>query len=213
MPADEAPGAQPAPFHYPEFRSTDAAQIAAIIRAFPLALVVSESDGIAHASHLPLIWPDESAHLVGHTDARNPQFRGPGSVEARLFFCGPQSYVPKDAYVTRQLPTWNYVSVHMAARIEVVDAPAAKLQILAQTAALLDGKQAAATFAGQEERVRQLLPHITGLKIHVRHQEARIKLSQDKSLQNQRAALDHLVAMQGVGIRPFLERLMDGGTR
>ena len=210
MREDKAQGAQPAPFHYPAFRFTDAARVAAIVRAFPLALVVSESDGVAYASHIPLMWPEASSQLVGHTDARNPQFCGVDSVDARLFFCGPQSYVPTDAYVTRQLPTWNYVSAHLTARIDVVNAPAAKLDILAQMAALLDGSEVAPAFAGQEERVRQLLSNITGLRIHIQHQEARIKLSQDKSPEDQRAALDHLLAMQGVGARSFLESLMDG---
>ena len=212
MPEVRAQGAQPAPFHYSEFRFTDAARVAAIVRAFPLALVVSECNGMAYASHIPLMWPEASSQLLGHTDARNPQFCAAGSVDARIFFCGPQSYVPTDAYVTRQLPTWNYVAVHLSARIDVLNAPAAKLDILAQMAAVLDGPQAAPAFAGQEERVRQLLSNITGLRVHIQHQEARIKLSQDKSPEDQRAALDHLLAMQGAGARSFLESLMDGIT-
>ena len=202
------PTAAPAPFHYDAFPFTDPERIDAIVDSFPLAMVVSVDGPQPLASHVPLFRVAGSRDLFGHVDAVNPQFRGQRRLHARIVFMGPDSYIPPEAYVTRQLPTWNYVSVHMNGVVEVVDALPYKLDVLRETAARLQPDDAPYQFDADDERVKGFVSHVLGLRVLVEHEEARIKLSQDKGLADQHAALDHMLATRARSPKPLLETFL-----
>lgn len=191
-------------FHYETYRSTRREDIDAIVGAFPLAMVVSAT-GI---SHIPLFRDAATGLLSGHADAANPQFAGDGEFSARLVFMGPDSYIPPEAYVSRQLPTWNYVAVHMHATVSVLTDLPEKLDILRRTAQRLQPHGAPYQFDADDPRVQRFAPHIAGLRVRVLEEEARIKLSQDKAVADQMAALKHMLAMRACGLRPLLESLL-----
>ncbi|MEQ5841277.1 FMN-binding negative transcriptional regulator [Paraburkholderia acidicola] len=204
----DVPKTIPMPFHYDAYRFTDPERIDAIVDSFPLALVIS-SDGLQpHANHVPLFRCAGSRDLFGHVDAANPQFAGQRRIRARIVFVGPDSYIPPEAYVTRQLPTWNYVSVHVSGVIDVVTDLTHKLDVLRETAACLQPEDAPYQFDAQDERVQRFAPHILALRIRVEHEEARIKLSQDKSPADQHAALEHLLATRSRSPRRLLETFL-----
>uniref|UniRef100_UPI00130DB6A0 FMN-binding negative transcriptional regulator n=1 Tax=Pseudomonas fluorescens TaxID=294 RepID=UPI00130DB6A0 len=93
--------------------------------------------------------------MLGHADRRNPQFSN-GSFIAQVFFTGPNAYIPPEGYSTSQLPTWNYLSVHMKARVDVLPGEHQALQILQRSAEAFAG---ANSFEQIEHRSR---PRFTG---------------------------------------------------
>ncbi|MCF7697292.1 MULTISPECIES: FMN-binding negative transcriptional regulator [Mycetohabitans] len=199
---------QPVSFHYDAFRFTDPERIDAIIDSFPLALIASTDAGLSHASHVPLFRERQSRNLFGHVDAANPQFCGANTTRARIVFTGPDSYIPPEAYVTRQLPTWNYVAVHLVGTVHVVTDLAQKIEVLRETAARLQPDDARWQFDANDERVARFAPGVLALRVHVEHEEARIKLSQDKGLEDQYAALDCLLSTRARSLRPLLETFL-----
>ncbi|CAH2773824.1 MAG: FMN-binding negative transcriptional regulator [uncultured Caballeronia sp.] len=204
----DAPTQALAPFHYDVYRFNDPERIDAIVDSFPLALVVSANGAQSHASHVPLLRVAGSRDLFGHVDAANPQFSEPNRIRARIVFIGPDSYIPPEAYVTRQLPTWNYVSVHVTGLIDVVDDPARKLEVLRETAARLQPEDVPYQFDPLDERVERFAPHVLALRVTVEYEEARIKLSQDKSLADQHAAFEYLLMNRAHSPRPLLETFL-----
>ncbi|MCC8397336.1 FMN-binding negative transcriptional regulator [Paraburkholderia sp. MMS20-SJTR3] len=210
MQTDEyiVPPAAQVPFHYDAFRFNDPERIDAIVDSFPLALFISTDGPRPLASHVPLLRMSGSRNLFGHVDAANPQFAGLRRIHAHIVFMGPDSYIPPEAYVTRQLPTWNYVSVHMSGVVEIINDLPRKLEVLRETAAFLQPDDAPYQFDAQDERVKRFAPHILALRVTVEHEEARIKLSQDKGPSDQHAALDHLLANRARSPRPLLETFL-----
>ncbi|MDZ5458711.1 FMN-binding negative transcriptional regulator [Azohydromonas lata] len=195
-------------FHYQEYTSLRADLIDQMISQYPLALVCSEYQGVMHASHIPL-FRDADRSLFGHVDRRNLQFQGRGVFPAKLVFMGPQSYIPPEAYHSRQLPTWNYVSVHMDVKIQVVDHPEAVQHVLHATAARLQPADAPYQFDAADSRVIKYLPHILGLRIHSHHEEGRFKLSQDKPHADREAALEYLLQQHGACRRELMATLLN----
>lgn len=196
------------PFHYTDYRCTDEAAIGRFVDAFPLALITSVADGRFCSSHIPLLRnPDGS--LFGHVDRRNPQFEGRSAFDAHIVFMGPSSYVPPEGYRNRQLPTWNYLAVHMDARIEVIDREPEALAILERTAERLAHYGSAYRVDPQDPRVVANLPHILGLAIDPQQVEGRFKLSQDKREEDRDAALDWFIEAQGRDLRGLLDALKD----
>jgi transcriptional regulator len=202
---------EPAPFHYEAYRCTDPECVDAIVEEFPLALVISH-DG-RYASHVPLFRLSGTRCLFGHVDGANPQFMEKTPFPARIVFTGPNSYIPPEAYVTRQLPTWNYISVHMTGIVQVCNEAAMKLDVLRKTVDQCQPNEAPYQFDAQDERVRHFAPHILVLQILVKYEEARLKLSQDKSPEDQRAALEYLIGVQAGCRRRLLEMLLSRFTK
>lgn len=102
----------------PHFVETDAAEVAALIAAFPLAALVAQTEQGLIANHIPVIaQPDGS--LIGHVALGNDMHRliGP-KTEVIAMFRGEDSYISPNWYPTkavhhRHVPTWNYQVVHL----------------------------------------------------------------------------------------------------
>src|ERR1700723_2892324 len=92
-----------------------------LMRAEPLAALVTLSSSGLVASHIPMVLEEDGSPLGvlrGHVSRANSQWRDlESSVEALAIFSGPQHYISPTWYPGkvehgREVPTWNYVVVH-----------------------------------------------------------------------------------------------------
>ncbi|WP_120499931.1 FMN-binding negative transcriptional regulator [Roseovarius sp. EL26] len=79
------------------------------------------TDGPPLISHIPFLLSDDGSLAEFHLVRSNPIARALASpLSARLAVQGPYSYISPDWYeVTDQVPTWNYVAVHLTGQIEL----------------------------------------------------------------------------------------------
>lgn len=200
------------PFHYRKYRCTDPVIIDRFIDIFPLAMITSHRHGAFSCSHIPLLRrPDGS--LYGHVDGLNPQFSDEPDIYAQIVFMGPSGYVPPQAYVSTQLPTWNYLAVHMEANVTMLNAVEDNLEILQTTARALAGAESDFQVDEHDPRVVANLPHIRGLVVNPINVEGRFKLSQDKSAEDSSAALEWLLSHRSHDHARFLKELLIDTTR
>lgn len=82
-------------------------------------LAVAKTDGAPLVSHIPFILNDAGDVGEFHLVRSNPILRVLKSpVAARLAVQGPHSYISPDWYgVADQVPTWNYIAVHLVGEI------------------------------------------------------------------------------------------------
>jgi transcriptional regulator len=101
-----------------------------LIRARPLATLVTLGSGGLNANHIPLEvapGPAPFGTLRGHVARANPLWRDLSTdTEALAIFQGPDAYVTPSWYPTKQetgmvVPTWNYAVVHAYGAIRVID--------------------------------------------------------------------------------------------
>ncbi len=81
-------------------------------------LAVSGADGPL-LSHIPFLLNDTATQAELHLVRSNPIIRGlDGPVPARIAVSGPDSYISPDWYgIDHQVPTWNYVAVHLIGQL------------------------------------------------------------------------------------------------
>jgi len=100
----------------PAFRQTSAEQNADFARERTFGVLsVNGPDGPLMA-HVPVLLSQDATHLDLHLVRSNPIARAltEGALPAVVAVCGPDSYVSPDWYgVPDQVPTWNYVAVHL----------------------------------------------------------------------------------------------------
>jgi transcriptional regulator len=113
------------PAHFAEDRVE---VLVALMRAHPLATLVTLGKQGLVASHIPLIYdplPEPFGTLRGHMAKANPQWRDISrDVQALAIFGGPQHYVtpswyPSTAEHGKVVPTWNYSVVHASGKLVV----------------------------------------------------------------------------------------------
>lgn len=184
-------------FHYPSYRFTDVALIRRFVARFPLATITMVKEGAWHCSHIPLFYDEKLDDFFGHVDAKNTQFATAESFDVYLVFNGPNAYIPPEGYATRQLPTWNYLSVHVEGKVSIIRDAAKTLEILQRSALTLSSESSNFQVENSDPRVQQWIGGIYGLRIAISQIEGRFKLSQDKKPADVLAAAKHFAKVAG----------------
>ena len=114
-------------------QDSDRNHIIEVIKAYPLATIMSVVDNTPLVTHLPLIY--ENGKLIGHIDIYNPQTELlKNNNDITVLFYGPQCYISPSIYSTTQLPTYNYIRVHLKGKVtEIEDKNALKQSLITMT--------------------------------------------------------------------------------
>ncbi|MGK7654663.1 FMN-binding negative transcriptional regulator [Roseovarius sp. B08] len=105
----------------PIFRQTPDARNIAFARAQGFGVLALASEGAPLMSHIPFLLSEDGAVAEFHLVRSNPIARALSApLHARIAVVGPYSYVSPDWYgVENQVPTWNYVAVHLLGEVEL----------------------------------------------------------------------------------------------
>lgn len=166
------------------FENADADRSLALIRAHPLATVISvDPDGSPFVSHLPLIVEHEGDGIVcvGHLARANPHWRLLGGRHATAIFHGPNAYITPSWYAQNSVPTWNYAVVHVRGMVTLIEDRAGIVRCLdALTAAVERGPEAWQFWIPEDLRDTLELA-IVGFRLTVDTLQSKFKLSQNRS--------------------------------
>jgi len=101
----------------PHYRNEDPDQIREFIRNNAFGILVSNGPGGPRATHLPLEYGKNRSSadvLQGHFARANPQWEHiTDGQEVLCIFNGPHTYVSSSWYQEEEVPTWNYMAVHV----------------------------------------------------------------------------------------------------
>ena len=184
----------------------DKTHLIEVIKTYPLATVISVVNDEPLITHLPLVLKNEK--LIGHIDIYNPQAKllranNPVSV----LFYGPQCYISPSVYGTTQLPTWNYIRVHLKGRVTRIESKAALKQSLIDMTEFLEAPDHKYVLEPDNPRLDHNLNYIEMFEIEIDHWEGKFKLSQDKRPSDTKAARTELIAANQESIRSFLDKV------
>jgi transcriptional regulator len=169
----------------PQFKSSDAAIAAEVMRRHPFASLISvDDDGVPFVTHLPLHLQqrDGGFSLLGHCARPNPHWRflqqRPTAV---VTFLGPHAYLSPTVYPDRaRVPTWNYLAVHCTVRAALVEDAAAKDRLLKQLIADHEPSYAEQWRSLGEDFAGKMLAGIVGFELQVIDLQCKLKLNQHR---------------------------------
>jgi len=170
-------------------QTQDKEKMISVIEAYPLAMLVSAKDGKPFLTHIPIIYNHDIEKLVAHIDKHNPQLETlQDGAEVTVVFRGPDTYISPSIYTTTQLPTWNYIIVHITGIIRLIkNIEKAKETMIAMTS-FLEGKEKKYVLKLDDKRMDASIPYIQAFEIEITTWEGKFKLSQDKIKQDQENA-------------------------
>lgn len=176
-----------------------------LIRARPLATLVTMSSNGLNANHIPfnlLESPAPFGALQGHVARANPvlgDFKNNSEVLA--VFHGPDTYITPSWYATKKetgevVPTWNYAVVHTYGYVRVIDDAS---WLRAQLEALTNHNEASfsepwAVSDAPYEFTEKLMGSIVGIEIVITKLSGKWKVSQNQPHHNRASIIEGLKA-------------------
>ena len=111
------------------YKNEDPESIRAFLKENSFGILINQTNGKLCATHIPIeleINADGKEVLQGHLSKLNPQAEGfVENDQVLAVFTGPHSYISSSWYDHENVPTWNYIAVHVYGRIKIVDEDAA----------------------------------------------------------------------------------------
>jgi transcriptional regulator len=178
-------------------RVEDRQAINAFIHAHGFATLITDNNGAPWASHLPVLLdesPDGPGTLRSHMARANEQWRHLASdKEVLCIFSGPHAYISPSWYVEQHtVPTWNYATVHVYGIPKIVDDAALKKIVFDTTEKYESSMPQPWTIPLSEREMDGMLKAIVGFSIEITRVEAKFKLGQNRSQDDQDKMLNAL---------------------
>lgn len=196
----------PPPYH----QDHDKNHMIEVIKNYPLATVISVKDNSPFITHLPLIYREEDQKLIGHIDIYNPQTPLlKDNNEVTIIFEGPQCYISPSVYRTTQLPTWNYIKVHLKGIVKAIESKDALKESLIKMTEFLEQPDHKYVLEPDNPRMDHFVNYIEMFEIEITNWEGKFKLSQDKTKTDTRLAKEELIRANQQSIKAFLARVFN----
>ncbi|HVS96341.1 MAG TPA: FMN-binding negative transcriptional regulator [Puia sp.] len=179
------------------YEQKDSEKIYAFIREHSFAILISVLDGRPVGTHIPLqLQTDEDGKeaLIGHISLGNEQkYTLKDGATVLAIFPGPHAYVSPRWYTQMNVPTWNYLSVHVYGTVRLLEGRALRdaLSRLVDTY-----EQHLPHPVSMEEIPEKMLADdlrgIVGFRIVIDEIQAAWKLSQNRDEQSYHQVIDQL---------------------
>ncbi|MFW2371592.1 MAG: FMN-binding negative transcriptional regulator [Gammaproteobacteria bacterium] len=123
---------------------------------YPFATLVSVHQQGPLISQLPLSYDRQGHCFYGHLARDNHHYECfSRQSQLQVLFHGPQAYVSPVWYESPGVPTWNYVSVEVAGRVELIRDHELQYQLLQKQLAQFDPELQSSLLAGLPQSRRQ----------------------------------------------------------
>ena len=106
------------------YKNADKKEIEKFIHDNGFGILINISEGKPFATHIPLLLTkkDKSKLLIGHISKENPQSKSLiNNKDVLVIFNGPHAYISSSWYDHENVPTWNYIAVHIYGTLKIHD--------------------------------------------------------------------------------------------
>lgn len=166
------------------YKNNNLEEVKEFLKRNAFGILVGQVDGRPCATHIPLeldVDTDGADILLGHVSKANPQWEYFKENEQVLaIFNGPHSYISSSWYQEEEVPTWNYIAVHVYGNIEILDEKA----LLGSLHTLVDKYEKGSTHPvslhNMSDQTMGQIQGIVGFKIRITEVQATYKLSQTR---------------------------------
>jgi transcriptional regulator len=177
-------------------REEDLNKIAEFVREHDFATLVLAENNIPIASHLLVDFQTDSDGtwlFNGHMARANPLWQKfDPEREALLIFGGPNTYISPTWYSHLNVPTWNYIAVHLYGFPRVIDGGEELRNILSRLIQRYETNSDYRMETLPSDFVEKQMQGTMGFQIRVTRLEASFKLSQNRNDEDYANIIRHL---------------------
>lgn len=178
------------------------------MKEFPLATVISVKNNEPVITHMPLVYQENAdlGSLIGHIDKNNKHYELLDNQYVDVVFHGPDCYISPTYYSTKQLPTWNYVKVHVKGKATLIKDKNSVMDSLIEMNDFLE-EPGGFELNKENEKMNHFIKYIQGFAIEITAWEGKFKLSQDKLKKDLEGAKQALIRKTTKGCTAYIEQV------
>lgn len=174
---------------HPINRWEDEPELIEFITKNAFGTLVATVDQRPFGTHLPFVLDkssDGKAILSGHIAKANPLWKSiPDQSEVLAMFQGPHAYISSSWYNHENVPTWNYLAVHVYGKIRTIEGD----ELLSHLKKLVDnyeeGRPNRVSVEGMSDAyLESQIRALVGFEIEITEVQASAKLSQNRDQVN-----------------------------
>jgi len=192
-----------------DFRNPDETVAKQFIRNNGFGILVNVVDNQIAATHIPMVLTSDEKKLSGHLAKGNKQWKGfQNGSDVLAIFSGPHTYISSSWYDHENVPTWNYIAVHVYGTIRIIEG-----EELYQSIKVLVDKyeKHSANPISMEKFTPSFLKHelqgLVGFEIEISKIESAYKLSQNRDEKNYKAIINELEKRGDAGSKEVAEEM------
>lgn len=176
------------------FKIDDEDIIYEFMEKYSFATLFSQHNGEPYATHLPLIVNKDERSLNGHFARPNEQWKDVENQQVLVVFQGPHCYISPSWYeTTKAVPTWNYVSIHVYGKMEIIEDSNIIFNSLNDMVNKYESPDSPYKLKEVEPSfIEGMSKGIVAFKIKITKIEAKAKLSQNHPVERQELIIKHL---------------------
>lgn len=167
-----------------QYKNENIAEVKEFLLKNSFGILVSQVEGNPWATHIPLeleTTDDGEEVLVSHISKANPQWKHFGENDKVLcIFNGPHSYISSSWYKEEEVPTWNYIAVHVYGKIKILT----EEEVLASMHRLVDkyeqNSENPISLDNLSQKTLRQVKGVVGFQISIDSIQAAYKLSQGR---------------------------------
>ena len=179
------------------FKEENLESLHGLMQAYNFATLITVDNGTPFATHLPFMLDPTRGKfgtIVSHMARANPQWQHfTTATEVLVIFQGPHTYISPSAYQSDfSVPTWNYAVVHAYGKPQIIAEQAKIQQLLDNLVSEHETPRTQPwTFSWSEQHIN-LTKAIVAFEIAITRLEGKLKLSQNRSLEDQIGVINDL---------------------
>jgi transcriptional regulator len=167
-----------------KYKNENIEEVKDFLKKNSFGILINQVAGKPWATHIPLeldVDEDGKDILVSHISKANPQwqyFRENDNV--LCVFNGPHSYISSSWYKEEEVPTWNYIAVHVYGKIKILS----EKEVLESMYKLVDKYEAHSkdpiSLDNLSKKTLRQIKGVVGFQISIHTIQAAYKLSQGR---------------------------------
>ncbi|HEY4628553.1 MAG TPA: FMN-binding negative transcriptional regulator [Flavobacterium sp.] len=189
------------------YKNENQEAITAFLKENSFGILINQTNGKLWATHIPLelsINAEGKTILEGHISKENPQWKGFAEDDQILaIFSGPHSYISPSWYDHENVPTWNYIAVHVYGKIKIIEGDAVIQSLKRLVDKYEKNSENPVRIEDLSEKTMMQSRGIVAFEIEIEEIQAQHKMSQnrdDKNYQNIISELEKTNINQSIAV-------------
>nr|WP_294937391.1 FMN-binding negative transcriptional regulator [uncultured Flavobacterium sp.] len=178
------------------YKNENAEDIRSFLKSNSFGILVNQTEGKLWGTHIPMELDTNTEGkevLFGHISKENPQWKSfDKDTQVLAIFSGPHSYISSSWYDHENVPTWDYIAVHVYGKIRIIEGE----EMLSALKKLVDKYEAISENPVKIENLSaetmMQTKGIVAFEIEITEIQAQKKLSQNRDDKNHAVIISEL---------------------
>lgn len=166
------------------YKNKNINEVKDFIKTHGFGILISHANGKTSGTHIPFEWEKDSQGkdiLTAHLAKANPQAKYiKPQDEVLIIFNGPHAYVSSSWYQNEEVPTWNYIAVHVYGTVSLMNESELYTALNKMVDRYEKNSKNPVNFAKMSKETQSQINNILGLSIRINEIQAAYKLSQNR---------------------------------